>query len=127
MPIKILIIEDEIGTRLILRALLEKEGYVVQEAEDGVKGLAVVAEGGVDLVLLDVMMPKMDGWQVCKTLKQNSKTQDIPVIALTGRDRPIDELQGFESGVNAYLRKPVDHNQLVAEVRRILMEREEYT
>ena len=120
MPLKILVIDDDADNRLILKYILQNAGFVVEEAADGPTGLAVADRGGFSLIVLDVMLPKMDGWQVCRTLKADAKTKSIPVLALTGRDRAIDEMQGYESGVDQYLTKPINPEKFLKAVKEIL-------
>ncbi len=75
--------------------------------------------GSFDFVILDLMMPKKDGWQVCKLLKTSEKTKDVPVILLTARTQPIDELRGWECGANAYVTKPVDYAELLETIKKL--------
>jgi DNA-binding response OmpR family regulator len=110
---KILIIDDDSQNREILRLRLENAGFDVTEAIDGDKGVDAAINTAFDAIILDVMMPKRDGWDVCKTLKGNPRTKDVPVIMLTARAKDIDQLRGFESGADEYLTKPVDHQVLL--------------
>ena len=116
---KILIVDDDPQNRDILRTRLEQAGHEVSEADNGESGYAAALEGDFDLFILDVMMPKKDGWEICKSLKAHTKTQGRPVIVLTARIQPIDELRSFESGADEYLTKPVDHKQLLDSIDRL--------
>ena len=118
---KILIIDDDLHNREILRARLEQAGYEVIEAENGDKGIEAANEQAPDAIVLDVMMPKKDGWATCKALKGDAKTRNMPVIMLTALNQPIDELRGWECGVDEFLSKPVDHEKLIASVKRLMI------
>ena len=98
-------------------AIYKYAGYVCEEAGDGSAALSLLSGGGFDLVILDVMMPKMDGWQVCREIREHSR---VPVIMLTARSDERDELQGFELGVDEYISKPFSPKILVARVEAIL-------
>ncbi len=110
---RILIIDDDPSNREILRARLESAGHDVTEASDGEKGLCLLEQSAQDLVFLDVMMPRVDGWQVCRQIRSNPKTKAIPIIMLTALGQQIDQLRGWESGVNEYLGKPWDPQKLM--------------
>lgn len=106
---KILIIDDEPAIRSLLRLQLEKAGHTVLEAADGVEGLLMVKNDAPDLVFLDVMIPKMDGWQVCREIK---KLRSVPVVMLTTLTQKIEEMRGWESGADEYVGKPWTGEQL---------------
>ena len=110
---KILIVDDDNQNREILRLRLENAGFEVTEAVDGDKGVEAAINTPFDAIILDVMMPRRDGWDVCKTLKANPRTKNVPVVMLTARAKDIDQLRGFESGADEYLTKPVDHQDLL--------------
>ncbi len=115
---KILIVDDESRMRKLVRDFLERAGYYVLEAGDGLEAMEIFYENkGIDLLILDIMMPKMDGWQVCREVRQNSK---VPIIMLTARSDERDELQGFELGVDEYISKPFSPKILVARVEAVL-------
>ena len=101
----------------LLQAVLEADGYKVLTAENGEDALALMDSEYVDLVVLDIMMPKMDGWQVCREIRQNSK---VPIIMLTAKSEERDELLGFDLGVDEYISKPFSPKILVARVEAIL-------
>ena len=117
---KILIIDDDPSNRDILRARLEPLGHEVTEASNGEEGLRLLDTTAWDLVLLDVMMPRVDGWQVCRQIKTNSKTKAIPVVMLTALGQQIDQLRGWESGADEYLTKPWDPKELMRVTRRLV-------
>jgi len=110
---KILIVDDDPENREILRARLEAAGHTVTEAPNGEEGIWLVDTIMPDLVFLDVMMPKIDGWHVCGQIKSNAKTQTIPVVMLTAMGQQIDKLRGWESGADEYLTKPWDPAKLL--------------
>lgn len=114
---KVLIIEDEFSYRDALSFLLEKEGFEVVTAADGVTGLSEFDSKGADLVLLDLMMPGMGGLEVCRELRQRS---EVPVIMLTARGDEVDKVVGLELGADDYLTKPFSHRELLARIRAVL-------
>lgn len=117
---KILVIDDDNCNRDILKTRLEQVGYEVLEAPNGEEGVRVAQNLLPDLILLDVMMPKVDGWLACRILKSNVGTKHIPVVMLTARSQQIEELRGWESGADEYLAKPCDHQLLLAAVSQLL-------
>lgn len=118
MSERILIIEDEDGIARILQLELEHEGYEVGRARDGRTGLEMAMEGSWDLVLLDVMLPELNGIEVLRRVRQSGLT--VPVILLTARDTVPDKVSGFEHGANDYVTKPFAMEELLARVRNIL-------
>ena len=114
---KILVVDDDTNICELLRLYLTKEGYQVTTANDGEEGLDKFNQVKPDMVLLDVMMPKMDGWEVCRRIRASSQ---VPVIMLTARGEERDELQGFKLGVDEYISKPFSPKILVARVNAIL-------
>lgn len=114
---KILIVDDEEQIRNILRMYLVKEGYEISEADDGEKGLKLFYEKPFDLVILDVMLPKKDGWSILREIKKYTET---PVIMLTARDDSEDEVFGFEMGADDYITKPFNNKVLLARVKSLL-------
>ncbi|MBM3287718.1 MAG: response regulator [Candidatus Eisenbacteria bacterium] len=117
---RILIVEDEDSLRKVLKLQLEHAGYEVETAEDGIQGLESVRSRPPDLVLLDVMMPRMDGSEVCRRLKANFLTSQIPVIMLTALGGLKDKVAGLDVGANDYLTKPHSREELLARMRNIL-------
>ncbi len=115
--ITILVVDDESRMRKLVRDFLEKEGYMVLEAGNGMEALEIFYEKKVDLLIVDVMMPKMDGWQLCREVRLQSKA---PIIMLTARGEERDELQGFKIGVDEYITKPFSPKILVARVGALL-------
>lgn len=115
---KILIIEDDLRVAELLKRGLEAEGYMVFVAYDGAAGLQLGREISVDLVITDVMMPEMDGLEVCVTLKQEKL--GLPVLILTALGRTDEKLEGFDAGADDYLVKPFEIRELLARVKAIL-------
>ena len=103
---KVLVVDDEADVLLLCRVNLEFEGYEVVEAADGEEAMEKVAAEQPDVVLLDVMMPKMDGWQVLAALKANPATMDIPVVMLTAKVQDQDQIRGWSGGAAEYITKP---------------------
>ena len=108
----ILVVDDDVIVRLMVRETLEEAGFRVEEAEDGEQALSAVKRLRPELVLLDVMMPGMDGYEVCTELKADEKTKDIPVIFLSAKDTDSDVVKGFELGAVDYITKPISREIL---------------
>lgn len=117
MPARVLIIEDEERIRSFLQRGLNYEGYRVDVADDGQKGLDLARENPPDLVLLDIMLPGMDGIEVCKRLRAGS---DVPVLMLTAKETIEDRVAGLDAGADDYLVKPFAFDELMARVRALL-------
>ncbi len=113
----ILIADDEASIRDLTRLYLEKDGYRVVSAANGAEALAQVREHTPDLLVLDLMMPEVDGWEVCRRVRTES---DLPIIMLTARDQDIDKIVGLEMGADDYMTKPFNPRELVARVRALL-------
>jgi DNA-binding response OmpR family regulator len=116
--VKILIVEDEPNMRMGLRDNLDFEGYEVSIAEDGEKGLKMIRENQYNLILLDVMMPKMSGFDICKTIRKEGV--QTPVILLTAKGEEIDKVLGLELGADDYVTKPFSLRELLARVKAVL-------
>ena len=116
MPKKILIVEDEANIRELLRLYLEREGYTVLEAENGVEGIKKWKSDKPDMLLLDVMMPVMDGWEVCREIRADS---DVPIIMLTAKGETADRVSGLEMGADDYIVKPLEMPEVIARVRAV--------
>lgn len=119
MPKKILAVDDEKHIVRLVQVNLERAGYTVVTAFDGKEALQKVAEENPDLVVLDVMMPYMDGFEVLQNLRRNPSTRDIPVIMLTAKAQDADVFKGWQSGVDCYLTKPFNPMELLSFVKRI--------
>ncbi len=123
---KILAVDDERHIVRLIQVNLERAGYQVATAFDGPEALRKVEAEKPDLVVLDVMMPKMDGFEVLKRLQANPETRDIPVIMLTAKAQDADVFRGWASGVSAYLTKPFNPLELLTFVKRIFSGYDEY-
>ena len=119
MPKKILAVDDEKHIVRLVQVNLERAGYTVVTANDGKEALQKVADENPDLVVLDVMMPYMDGFEVLQNLRRNPSTRDIPVIMLTAKAQDADVFKGWQSGVDCYLTKPFNPMELLSFVKRI--------
>lgn len=113
-------VDDEPDIVEIVTCLLECEGYETLIARDGVEAIEVAEAEHPDLVLLDVMMPEMNGYQVCRLLRANPKFNGTPVVMLTAKAQQSDQFWGLDSGATAYLTKPFDNAELLAKVSEIL-------
>lgn len=122
-PPRILAVDDTPENLEILRLRLEANGYEVMTAADGEEGLAKVREFKPDLILLDIMMPKLDGISVVRTLKQDVSLRSIPVILVTAKADTRDVVEGLDAGGDDYLTKPFEHRALLARVRSMLRQR----
>ena len=119
-PARILIVDDNPANVDILAARLESQGYEIVTANDGEEALEAARMQHPDLILLDVMMPKMDGFQVCRAIKEDASLPFMPIILVTAKAESKDVVAGLDSGGDEYLTKPVDHAALLARVRSIL-------
>ena len=119
---KILLIEDEPDILKTTLLLLEVEGYEVLTAVDGLQGLEKARTEVPDLIIMDIMLPKLDGYKVCRILKFDEKYSAIPIIFFTARAQVKDELLAKEVRVDAYLKKPTDPKLLIAKVKELLKE-----
>lgn len=118
----ILLVEDEVRMRILLSDYFKREGYIFLEASNGIEALKIFNENSVDLVILDIMMPYMDGWDVCKSIR---KTSQVPIILLTAKSEEEDKLLGYELGADDYITKPFSPKVLIAKVKALL-KRTEY-
>ena len=120
MTARILIVDDVPANTRLLEAKLSAEYYQVASARDGFEALRMARDWQPDLILLDVMMPGMDGFECCRKLKDDSTTLHIPVVMVTALGEPAERLHGLESGADDFLTKPVDYETLMARVRSLV-------
>lgn len=113
----ILVVEDEEGIRKVIKDYLNTHGFQVIEAQNGKEALKLIDEGGFDLAILDVMLPYVDGWTLCKMIRQS---YSVPILFLTARGEEYDELMGFEVGADDYIKKPFSPAVLVVRVKKLL-------
>lgn len=116
----ILLVEDNEDNRTIYRTILEHVGYVVVEAADGEEGIRRARDSSPDLILMDVSIPKINGWDATRTLKADPNTRHIPIIALTAHALEQDRERAREAGCDGYLAKPIPPREVIEEVRRFL-------
>ncbi len=117
---KILIVEDDRDIVDLLAYNLEEEGYEIQAALDGREGLALAYRQQPDLIILDIMLPGMDGFEVCRSLRADKSTGNIPIIILSARSQETDKVVGLELGADDYVTKPFSPRELIARIRAIL-------
>ncbi|MEI9950506.1 MAG: response regulator [Pseudomonadota bacterium] len=117
---RILIVDDEVDNRELLQIVLQWEGFLTQTAEGGEQALLSALADPPDLILVDLMMPGIDGYQLTASLKQNPKTQNIPVIMLSAMNDAATRKRALSTGVAAYISKPIDRSQLCEQVRSVL-------
>ncbi len=117
MSTKILVVEDDENIRKLLKLYLEKEGYETVMAEDGAEGLRAFKREQPGLVLLDIMMPVMDGWEVCKAIRE---INDTPIIMLTAKGEVYDKITGLEQGADDYITKPFEMQEVLARINAVM-------
>lgn len=120
-PKFVLIVEDDPDVTHLLTFHLHRQGYEVGHADDGQEALNAVFECRPDLVILDLMLPKLDGFEVCRMLKASPVARHIPILMLTARSETIDKVKGFDLGASDYMTKPFDIAELLARVRALLL------
>jgi CheY-like chemotaxis protein len=114
----VLLVEDNEDNRIIYSTVLRHVGYDVVEAEDGIQAISLARSARPNLILMDIAIPQLDGWEATRILRQDPATSDIPIIALTAHALPNDRERAAQVGFSAYLAKPVEPRAVVAEVRR---------
>ena len=118
MPIqKILVVDDSPTERHVLTDLLARNGYQVLAADSGEQGIALAKQEHPDLILMDVVMPGMNGYQATRTLTRDEATRDIPIIMCTSKNQETDKIWGMRQGAHDYLVKPLDHQVLLAKIK----------
>lgn len=115
--LKVLVIDDDVNISELIRIYLEKEGYEVNTVYDGKKGIEVFSDYAPSIVILDIMLPGSDGWQVCREIR---KISNIPIIMLTAKGETFDKVLGLELGADDYMVKPFEPKELVARVKAVL-------
>ena len=120
MAKRLLVVDDDPGLLLAVSETLRAEGYDVKTARRGAEALVIVAQTLPDLIISDIRMPGMDGYQLVRNLRSNARTRLVPIVFLTAKDEIADRIQGFRTGVDAYLTKPFEPEELAAIVLAIL-------
>lgn len=119
---KVLIVDDEVDLVDMLKIHLEAAGYDVVTAQNGRQGLEVARKSEPDIIMLDIMMPNLDGYQTCKLIKRDKSLMKKPIIMLTAKGQAADEIQGYDCGADAYIVKPFDCGALIEKIERLLQE-----
>jgi CheY-like chemotaxis protein len=119
-PARVLLVDDERQNRTLLEVMLEPEGYVLETAENGEKALAMVETFAPDLIILDIMMPGMNGYVVTSRVRENPATKHIPIILLSALDDRNSKAHGLGAGADAFLGKPIDRTELCRHVKQLL-------
>lgn len=125
MAQQILVVEDQVEMATTLKLWLETKGYEVKLAGTGKEGLEATRKEKPDIIILDVMLPEMDGYSMCRLLKYDTKFRDIPIIMYTGQIREKSRMMGQQTGADAYLVKPFEPQTLLDTIRRLLVKQEE--
>ncbi|MCB1763195.1 MAG: response regulator [Gammaproteobacteria bacterium] len=120
MAKKVLIVDDELNITISVEFLMRREGFDVSVAKDGEEGLSMIRSWMPDLVLLDVMMPKMDGFEVCRTVRADASLADVRIVMLTAKGREAEVEKGLSLGADAYIPKPFSTSELVSRVKSLL-------
>lgn len=124
---RIVVVEDEEKVVSIIRAVLSGEGFNIKSAPDGISGLKLVREEIPDLLLLDLMLPGLDGFDVCREIRMDPRTTQIPVIILTCKSEELDRVLGLELGADDYITKPFSPRELLARVKAVLRRKDQST
>ncbi len=111
---RILIVDDDELVLIALKELLKPQGYEVQTINSGAEALKMLEKDGFDLLILDIMMPEMDGFELCRKIRQKEPYKDTPVVFLTAKSRDEDRAQGLEAGANLFLSKPISPSRLLS-------------
>ncbi len=120
MPLKILVVDDDLGTRLSIGDYLELSGYSVIMADDGQEALSIVEKNHPDLMVTDIVMPRMNGYELVRRVRQQAEFRLLPVILLTARTKTQERILGYQSGCDLYLPKPFELEELAAAIRNLL-------
>ncbi len=116
----VLLVEDSQTTREVIANLLKKQGLKVQCAKNGEDALSLLKEMTPDIVVLDIILPKMNGYEVCRVIKSNPKTKDVPVIICSSKKEDFDRYWGMKQGADAYIAKPFQGSELIATIKQLL-------
>ncbi len=116
----VLVVDDEDMTRKLLRLMLERDGFAIIEAEDGLEALQIIEKSPPDIVILDVMMPNMDGFTMCQTLRGQPETADLPVIMLSARTQIEAVRAGLQAGADRYMTKPISKPELLQTIQELI-------
>ena len=117
---RILVVEDDVNTRKLMQAVLSQNGYEPVPAADGVEALDILDKKHIDLILLDIMMPRMDGYEFTEIIRGNQMLRDIPILMVTARETPAETRKGFLIGTDDYMVKPVDEDEMILRIAALL-------
>ena len=117
---RILVVEDDVNTRKLMQAVLSQNGYEPVPAADGVEALDILDKKHIDLILLDIMMPRMDGYEFTEIIRGKQMLRDIPILMVTARETPADKRKGFLIGTDDYMVKPVDEDEMILRIAALL-------
>jgi len=120
MPKEILIVDDEPSIVVPIQFLMEQQGYIVMVAENGESALDIIYKYKPDLILLDIMLPRIDGYEVCEIVRLDPRYRDIKIIFLTAKGREVEIAKGLALGADAYVTKPFSNTELVSKVQELL-------
>ncbi len=116
----VLVVEDSHAQRAMIKELLKGSGLIVTEATDGVEALEQILKSRPDVVVLDIVMPRMNGYEVCRRLKADPKTQNVPVVMCSSKGEEFDRYWGMKQGADAYIAKPFQPTELIGTVKQLL-------
>ena len=117
---RILVVEDDVNTRKLMQAVHSQNGYEPVPAADGVEALDILDKKHIDLILLDIMMPRMNGYEFTEIIRGNQMLRDIPILMVTARETPADKRKGFLIGTDDYMVKPVDEDEMILRIAALL-------
>lgn len=123
---RILIVDDEPNIVLALELLMKREGYVVQSVDDGQKVFDAVREFRPDLIILDIMMPKMDGYEVCQRIRADASMKEVSIIMLTAKGREVEREKGLALGADYYITKPFSTREVMLRIKEVLSARPDH-
>jgi CheY-like chemotaxis protein len=123
MEKRILIVDDDEMVRMALVELLKPEGYILDEASSGKEAIVKIKESRFDLMMFDIIMPEMDGIELCKKVRSIDEYKDIPIVFLTAKSREQDKLKGLEAGANLFLSKPISPEKLLSIISQTISEK----
>lgn len=118
--VKILVVEDSPSERELITSYLRRAGYVVVSADDAKSALAKTVEDKPDVVITDIVMPGMNGLELCRSLKKNPATKDLPIVVCTSKNQELDRMWGMKQGVDVYLTKPFTQEEILTAVRSVV-------
>jgi DNA-binding response OmpR family regulator len=117
---RILVVDDELGARTLIGIMLDRGGFEVWKAHDAIEALKIIEQGIPDLIILDIMMPGMDGFELCRRIRQRPEDAELPILLLSTRSDYDSVVKGMEAGASDYLPKPILHHDLVSKVKQML-------